>query len=189
MANSYIITISGESASGKSTLSSIISSKSDFVQLDVDKIISRIYQNQKFCRKLIKAFGDKIISFGKVDKKLVGNIVFHNSENQKILTKISSPFINKEISSFVKQNLKIVIDYKFAPLLKIFKKSNLNVLLVAEEKKRLEMLEKRDNLPREYLLARDKNRLDYSLYDFDLIFDHRYDDFEEIANKILQCVK
>lgn len=189
MTNSYIITISGESGSGKSTLSGIISSKSDFVQVDVDKIISQIYQNSEFCKKLVKAFGAQILSNGKVDKKLVGKLVFENDKNQKMLTKISSPYINKQISEMAKQNRFIIVDYKFAPLLKIFKKANLNVLLVTTEKDRLEKLEKRDNLPKEYLLARDKNRLDYSAFHFDLVFNHTYDDLKKVANQILKNVK
>lgn len=185
MKRTKIITISGESGSGKSTFSKFLAEKTGAKVVSVDEIISKLYENDVFCKKLVSAFGNQICENGKVLKQNVGNLVFEDKQNQDMLTKISTPFIEKEIKNQMKGQGISIIDYKFAPMLSFFKNADMNILLIAnDDGKRLKLLLKRDNLPKEYLLARDKNRVDYSLYHFDFKIFHDYDNLEEKAEEI-----
>ncbi len=184
-----IITISGESCSGKTTFASMLAKKIKAEVISVDKVIAKLYENEKFCKELVDDFGEQICENGKVKKQLVGSFVFKNKKNQKLLTKISTPFIEKEIENLMVLKEKIIIEYKFAPLLKFFKKADFNILLVAEdEEKRKKLIFKRDKLPKDYLTARDENGVDYAKFDFKFTIFHDYEnmgDFVEyVATKI-----
>lgn len=185
MEKTKIITVSGESGAGKSTFSFYLAQKLCANVISVDKIISRLYENEMFCKKLVCAFGNEICENGKVVKQKVGKLVFENLEKQNVLTKISTPFIEKMIKQELNGQKLSIIDYKFCPMLSFFKHSVLNILIVAkDDTKRLDLLFKRDNLSKEYLLARDKNRVDYEKYQFDEVVCHDYDDLEEKAGEI-----
>lgn len=190
MERTKIITISGESGSGKSTFSKFLAEKTGAKVVSVDEIISVLYKNACFCKKLLLAFGNQICENGKVNKQSVGNSVFENKYNQDKLTKISTPYIEREIKNQMKGHGISIIDYKFAPMLSFFKNADMNILLIAkDDNRRLKLLLKRDNLPKEYLLARDKNRVDYSLYHFDFEIIHNYDNLEAKAEEIALKLK
>ena len=186
MEKTKIITISGESGSGKSTFSKFLAEKTGANVISVDDIISKLYDNSAFCKKLVSAFGNEICNDeGVVVKQKVGRLVFENKKNQDKLTKISTPFIEKEIKNQMKGHSFSIIDYKFAPMLSFFKNADANILLVASnDDKRLKLLLKRDKLPKEYIFARDKNKVDYSLFNFDFKIVHDYDDLKEKAGEI-----
>lgn len=185
MEKTKIITVSGESGSGKSTFSFYLAQKLYANVISVDKIISKLYENEKFCEKLVCAFGNEICENGKVIKQKVGKLVFENLEKQNVLTKISTPFIEKMIKQELKKQKLSIIDYKFCPMLSFFKHSLLNILIVAkDDEKRISLVLKRDNLSKEYLLARDKNRVDYEKYSFDEVVVHNYKDLEGKAEEI-----
>lgn len=180
-----LITISGESCSGKTTFAMMLAKKIKAEVISVDKVIAKLYENEKFCKKLVDAFGEKICEDGKVKKCLVGLIVFKNKKNQKILTKISTPFIEKEIDELMMMKKNVIIEYKFAPLLKFFGKADFNVLLVAEnEEKRKELIFKRDNLPKDYLIERDENGVDYAKFNFNFTNFHDYDNMEDFVEYV-----
>lgn len=187
------ITISGESCSGKTTFANLLAKKLNAEVVSVDNVIAKLYENEKFCKKLVDAFGERICENGKVKKQLVGLLVFKNKKNQNVLTKISTPFIEKEIDNIVLMKNNVIIEYKFAPLLKFFKMADFNILLVAkDDEKRRNLILKRDNLPKDYLLARDENGLDYLKFDFKFTIFHDYDDMESfvcyVADKISESV-
>lgn len=189
MEKTKIVTISGESGAGKSTFSKYLAQKLSAKVVSVDEIISKLYQNEKFCKKIFSSFGNQVLNNGKIEKQKVGMLVFDNAKNQSLLTAISTPFIEKEIKEQMKGEKCAIIDYKFAPMLSFFKKSNFNILLVANsDEKRLDLVLKRDNVSKEYLLARDKNRVDYGKYRFDEIIFHDYDDLKQKAGEIARKI-
>lgn len=185
-----IVTISGMSCSGKSTFALFLSKKTKAKVISVDSLISKLYEREDFCKELLSAFGEKVCENQKVNKKLVGNLVFTSKKNQNILTKISTPFIEKEIAKEIESEKNVVIDYKFSPMLEIFKSADINILLVAKnEKRREQMIFERDELPKEYLLARDKNSPSFSDFRFDFVFVHDFDELEEFSNFVASKMK
>jgi len=188
-AMSDIITVSGESGVGKSTFSRQIAGALGYYHIEVDKLISKIYQNKAFCKKIINAFGVSVLKGVEVDRKKVGQIVFASQSKQSVLTKISTPYIEKEIKSLKKQHGKVIIDYKFAPLLKEFENSFKVLLTTSCTEKRLSYVASRDKLPDAYISKRDKNGLCYENYHFDAIIDHDYDNLSAQTAKFIASME
>lgn len=188
-----VITISGESGSGKTTFAELLAKRIGAVVVSVDKIIDELYQRHlKFRRQIIGAFGQEICDGEQINKKKVGELVFSDKNKQAELWFISTPFISKAVNNAIKENDNVIVDYKFAPKLYCFSKSDYNILIVAlDDKKRKELLLKRDNITKKYLNARDKNRIDYDEYPFNFTLYHNYNneltDFAEyISTRILE---
>ncbi len=65
MKRTKIITISGESGSGKSTFSKFLAEKTGAKVVSVDEIISKLYENDVFCKKLVQLLE---IKFAKTER-------------------------------------------------------------------------------------------------------------------------
>ena len=117
-----IIGITGSIGSGKTTVARIFS-KHRYNMIDADKIGHQILKNNPAaCKKIIEAFGDKILDKDKnIDRKKLGDAVFNDDTKLKKLNSIIHPIILKEIKNSIKKiqkkcgsKTKIIID---APLL------------------------------------------------------------------------
>lgn len=181
-----IITISGETGAGKSTFAKLLAKKIGAEVVCVDEVISMLYEcNTKFCKSIVCWFGEGVCVDGKIDKHKVGKLVFSNKENQETLRIISAPFIAKAIKFALEKNENIIVEYKFAPLLNVFDEADCNILLVAtNNRKRKNLVAKRDGLPNEYLKARDKNTIDFYKYDFNFTYFHNYESFDDIVDYV-----
>lgn len=185
-----IVTVSGMSCSGKTTFAYFLAKKTKAKVVSVDFLISKLYERADFCEALVSVLGEKICKDGVVNKKFVGNLVFGSKRNQSILTKVSTPFIESEIQKEIQGENDVIIDYKFSPMLSFFEIADINILLVAkDEERRTQIIFERDNLPKEYLLARDKNSPNFSDFKFDFLFVHDYHDLEEFANFVASKMK
>ena len=94
------IGITGSLASGKTSASRILSIKAGPL-FNADNIVSKIYVNPKFKRKIAKLFN---ISNKKNLKNKVKKKIFQNKNNLKKLEKIIHPIVRKEMFSFIKKN-------------------------------------------------------------------------------------
>ena len=116
-----ILGITGSIGSGKTTAARIFS-KYHYNGIDADEIGHSLMNNKKLKNKLIKNFGNEILSRNKsIDRKKLGNIVFSDNKKLKKLNSIIHPLIINEIKSQIKKiqkkywdDSKIIID---APLL------------------------------------------------------------------------
>jgi len=96
----FMIGIVGKAGSGKSTVARILSENYDFAIIDADKIGHSILEEIK--ELILKQFGHDILSNnGKIDRNILGNIVFKDSEKLKILNSIIHPEIKKKISQVI----------------------------------------------------------------------------------------
>jgi dephospho-CoA kinase len=102
MAFRYAIVLTGSIATGKSTVSKLLTSLG-FQIIDADKIAHEILDEQH--QSIAEMFGEKFVSEGKVDRKALGAIVFADSEQRKKLEALLHPLIYKEIARLsVKQD-------------------------------------------------------------------------------------
>ena len=87
-----IIGLTGKSCSGKDYVAHLFGE--EFVVIDEDKLGHVALDNNR--EKLVAAFGDAIITDGRVDRKKLGPIVFSDKEKLEKLNSISHPWMMAE---------------------------------------------------------------------------------------------
>ncbi len=92
----YIFGICGRSGSGKSTACRLLE-KRGFYWLDTDKSCRKVYENPNCIDELVRAFGDGILSDGKIDRGALARYAFSSPENTKKLNAISHKYILEDI--------------------------------------------------------------------------------------------
>jgi len=119
----YVVGLTGSSASGKSSVGRHLAAIGAGV-VDCDKLGHLAYSPGSEClKKVAAAFGDKVIgNDGAVDRRILGQLVFGNKENQAKLESIVWPEILKatkwKIHQLFKEEGKTVIIVDAAVLLR-----------------------------------------------------------------------
>lgn len=159
--NPLIIGITGRIASGKDTVSKIISNKYGFYEISADKLGHLVLYEKK--EELVKIFGQKILNTrNEIDRLLIRNLVFNDNKELKKLESISHPIIFNKIKKILIQNQSTKIIINAALLFKINLEKLCDYIIVVKA-----------NTP---II---KNRLSYSMPSID----------SNIINKILEIQK
>ncbi len=97
-----VIGITGGIASGKSTISKILKEMGAYI-IDADEIGREVVQKgEKAYNEIVRYFGDDILlDSGEINRKKLGNIVFSDPEELKVLNDITHPEIVERISEKV----------------------------------------------------------------------------------------
>jgi phosphopantetheine adenylyltransferase/dephospho-CoA kinase len=109
----YVVGITGGICSGKSTVTSVLQSLGAQV-LDADKLGHQTYEQGTQCyAKLVENFGDRIIGEeGKINRAVLGGIVFSDQSKMEELTGIVWPeireLIKKELGQLESAGVKVV---------------------------------------------------------------------------------
>ncbi len=103
-----IIGITGLAGSGKSSIVNYLKNKfkDKIFVIDMDKIGHIILDLPEIQQKLIQIFSDKIVKNNKIDRKILGNIVFSNKSELEKLNKIVHPAMKDYIKNLIKNNMK-----------------------------------------------------------------------------------
>lgn len=144
------VAIAGNIASGKSCVESILASKGYSVY-DTDVIAHYILATSYKVREAFKNFD--ILNFkGEISREKLGKVVFSNSEMKKKLEDIIHPEVRNELNKIFDLSKADEIVFVSVPLLfeahfeDMFDKS---ILVMTDDKIRLERLMKRNNLSEE----------------------------------------
>lgn len=160
-----IVGLTGGSGSGKTVVSNYFLKKGYYV-IDCDKIAHDIFKiGHKAYLEVVSYFGEEILDYFKnIDRKILGEIVFNDSEKLKILNKITHKYIVNEVLGLIQfateanEHEGIVID---APLLieaKLEKICKFVFLIYAEYEIRLKRIRKRDKISHESAVLRLSNQ-------------------------------
>lgn len=190
-----IIGITGQSGSGKGTLSAEFA-KLGYVHADADKIYHDLLKsNASLKEELASEFGRDVLKDGEIDRNALGKKVFGKKNARKLLrlNKITHRYVCREyiklIMSLNEQGAKgLVID---APLLIEARLNNLCdtvILVVCDREKRIERIIKRDGISREAAELRINSQKDLSFYAkfCDRIFISGSDSEEDTAKRIIE---
>ncbi len=94
MSFEYAVVLTGGIATGKSTVAKIFQ-EFGFVIIDADKIAHNILD--KNYKKIEELFGSKYITNSKVNRKVLGGLIFSNPKAKKRLEELLHPLIYSEI--------------------------------------------------------------------------------------------
>ena len=100
-----IIGITGNSGSGKSTISKLISKNYEAKIIDADKIAKEMAKNNgEYLQAIRQAFGNDVIKNNELDRKKLADIVFLNRAEKEKLDGLTFEYVVEEI----KKELKIM---------------------------------------------------------------------------------
>lgn len=160
-----VIGLTGGIASGKSTVSTLLKSLGAVI-IDADEISRKVMKkNTKVFDEIVEYFGDNILDKdGNIDRQKLGQIVFSNVDDLKILNDITHPAIINEI----KKNL-LILSKKKEPIVVIdaalLLESGLDNLtdkiwlVKASEETQLKRLMRRDNIDERQAINRIKSQM------------------------------
>jgi len=148
----YAIVLTGGIATGKSTVASLLKLHG-FKIIDADKISHQILDEN--IENIKNIFGNKYIKENKVNRRLLGDLIFNNQNKKKELEELLHPQIKKIIIQESIKMDKFKIPYLIEiPLFFETKNYNIDKVLVVYTTKeiQIERLKKRDNFSRDYAL-------------------------------------
>lgn len=156
----FILGLTGGIASGKSTVSRILKELGADI-IDADKIAGNIVEPQKDAWKEIVAhFGEEILTKNKsIDRIRLGNIIFNDENEKKILESITHKYIKSEIEHCLsvleeKRTEVIVLDIPLLFEVGWDKMADEVWVVYADEKNQLNRLIQRNNWSKEEAKAR-----------------------------------
>ncbi len=189
-----IIGVTGNSGSGKSTVSNLLKSLGAYLIM-ADEIAHKIIMSDAYV-EIVKTFGTDILKEDslEIDRKKLGNIVFNDEKKLVILNSITHSYIIKSIINeikllyFKKDEYKfIVIDAALLIETKLNEMSDQVWLVHADEKLKIKRLIERDKLSENQIIARLKNQMPFEeakkFADVIIINNGTYEQLEEQVKK------
>ncbi len=161
--NKLIIGLTGLYASGKSTIANIFA-KNGYYIIEADCIGHIALEKKK--NDIIKQFGISILNdYDNVDRKKLGNIVFHNMKSLKQLENIVHPFIVKEIKTIIEKNKhnKILINAAILHKMRLNLFCHKIIYVSATEKQIINWAIKRDKITKDNINQRLKSQYNIKL--------------------------
>ncbi|MCD7797719.1 MAG: dephospho-CoA kinase [Clostridiales bacterium] len=183
----FTIGLTGQSGAGKGYASEYLKSLG-FNILDTDKYVSMIYQNGgEINEKLARAFSPDIIKNGKIDKKMLGQIVFSDKEKLNTLNSIVHP----EVIRLCEKDAKVpsVLDAPQFFEANAQEKCYKTICVCADSETRLKRIMKRDGITKEQAKKRINSQFDEKYYkehsDF-VIINNGDEDIKIQINSVLE---
>jgi len=138
-----VIGVTGKFGSGKSTVAKILEKRGAKV-IKVDEIGHEVLEDEEVKRKLLRVFGGEIFENGRVNRKILGNIVFSSEERLRELERILHPRMVEKVRELIEKLEGIVV--LEAAILKRMKLDSLCdyiITVVADEEKIFERMKKK----------------------------------------------
>ena len=191
------VAITGGIGSGKSKVLSIIQN-ADYPVFSCDEIYKKVIVDEKYIKKIAEIFPTAVID-GKIDRKILGEMVFSDDENRKKLDAIAHPLIMQRL---VKEMSLVKSDIAFAEVPLLFEggfQSFFDGIIVVKRDKQLRIdgIEIRDNLDKKSIEDRISAQFDYDCADNQAILEKNnvkfilnngsVDELKEQVNLIIQA--
>ncbi|OHD55439.1 MAG: dephospho-CoA kinase [Spirochaetes bacterium GWF1_51_8] len=98
-----VVGLVGKVACGKSTVARFLADEYGFIPLEADRFGHSALEVEK--ETLLKSFGkDILLDDGKIDRRILGSIVFANASKLSLLNSIVHPHIKKSIAGIIAAN-------------------------------------------------------------------------------------
>ncbi len=166
-----LITITGASGSGKSSISEFLCSlDNNIVHLNIDEIGHEVLDIPEIKKIISEKFNLKIEN-KKINRKELGDLVFNNHQNMKKLSDITWNAMEKLIDNFILENKNkiIILDWILIPKTKYFNNSNINILVQSDFNTRMKRAIRRDEIDEKDFTEREQATLYFTRNSFDYV--------------------
>lgn len=154
-----IIGITGNSGSGKSTISKMVQDKCNGIVIDADKIARNMAcADSNYLKEIANVFGTDIISNNKLDRKKMADIIFNDKIQKEKMDKITFKYVVNEIKlriNLAKEQYDcIILDVPLLFESKLNELCDYTIGVIAKEEDKICRICKRDNINREKAIQR-----------------------------------
>ena len=165
-----IIGVTGNSGSGKSTVSTIIKNNTGALVIDADKIAKEMMvKGEPYYNDTVNLFGEDILiqkpekKKGKIDKAKFATILFSDKEKREKLNKLTFKYVGEKTKNLILENEDkefIVLDFPLLYEGGFDKVCNYVIGVVADESTKVARLKERDRVSKEQVLIRLNTQID-----------------------------
>lgn len=191
--NKKFIVITGQIASGKSSLAELIKERNEnYLVLDADDQIKELYKRgAELYKVLVNEFGDSILNEkGNISKSKLRKIVFLNDENREKLNSLTHPVILKNMVNLAKNSDAEVVFLQI-PLLnesidRLEKLIDIDEIwnVTANDEVRFKRLMERKGITEEIARRIMKIQSEFENESYDILSVENNGDFEELKDKL-----
>lgn len=191
--NKKFIVITGQIASGKSSLAELIKERNEnYLVLDADDQIKELYKRgAELYKVLVNEFGDSILNEkGNISKSKLRKIVFLNDENREKLNSLTHPVILNNMVNLAKNSDAEVVFLQI-PLLnesidRLEKLIDINEIwnVTANDEVRFKRLMERKGITEEIARRIMKIQSEFENESYDILSVENNGDFEELKDKL-----
>ncbi len=157
----FIIGVTGEFGSGKSTVAAMFQKRGGCV-IDADKVVHDLFRKDALCRRQVRAtFGEDVLTEEGVDRRKLGHIVFGDPKALQKLETIVHPLVKGRIEEQLRKSRVRVTVLDVPLLIEAGWAKMVDALIVvkAGRKIQIERLQKRMGLSRAEILRRLKRQM------------------------------
>ena len=112
---SMLIGVTGKSGSGKSTFAKALANQLNYFYVDIDTIGHEVLNTPDIIQRLLNVYGTNIFVDGKLDRKLLGDLVFNDRYEMANLTDIIQTDMKAKIYNILKKHSNVVLDWILLP--------------------------------------------------------------------------
>ena len=189
-----IIGITGNSGSGKSTISKILQDKCNGIIIDADEVAKNMTcSDSKYLQEIANVFGTDVINNNKLDRKKMADIIFNDKKQKEKMNRITFEYVVDEIKNKIdlakEQYDCIILDVPLLFESKLNELCDYTVGVIAKEEDKICRICKRDNINREKAIQRINSQPSDEFYinNCDYIIDNS--NLEEIIEKVNEMLK
>jgi len=154
-----MIGITGTISSGKSLVSDYLR-KCGFRVIDADQLAQAELSNKDIINALVQRYGKDIVSNNEINRKKLGEIVFHSKEDRFFLNHLIHPRVIAKIKEFKKIDDILFVEVPLLYEVGIEKMFDKIIVVYADYQTALKRLMKRDNISQEYAHKKITSQLD-----------------------------
>ena len=154
-----VIGITGGTGCGKTTLLKEIARRGGFC-IDCDAVYHMLLQTSPALREDLRcAFGNVFLPDGSLDRRSLGNVVFHNNEKLALLDAITFRHVGLEVERIVSHEAYVGTPILGIDAIKLIEGGlsslcDVTVAVVAPEEDRVKRIMERDGIPEDYARRR-----------------------------------
>ncbi len=179
-----IITFTGKSCSGKSSLAKYLNLLDNMsTYISIDEIGHKVMTFEEIRKEVSKRLN---IPLEELNRKNLADVVFNDPEKMEILTNITWGKMQEIIDDIIFQNSgkNIILDWALIPKSKYFEMADYNVLVNVPFEERLRRALERDNISKERFMERESASLDYNPSQFNIVIENT--DFAKAKEEVLR---